>query len=306
MYPEYTLTYIMVGIFFSIALFMTFKGSKVWKTDNNIENDETNLNLELDNIKPIDNTHEKVGNIVIKQLIILLILIPILWFIILLIMNIPKESFIFVFAMILFIELPIIIMILYNIGYDERLIKKYNINILESIDIPNIKYFNIFRPTKNTYFPQYFVVDKDKNLIFKIKKSNFIGNKFVICNPNNIKIGEIKSKIFSLTNEFVVNIINEKPFIIRSKMQLHSNYQIIGRYYYVKGDTNLVRNIIYDNKENDIAYVSAISKHNNNWYELGSTEITLNENTNNNVDLIIIALCITIGNFQSFDRRTER
>ena len=147
---------------------------------------------------------------------------------------------------------------------------------------------------------------QNKNLIFKIKKSNFIGNKFVICNHHNIKIGEIKSKIFSLTNEFAINIINEKPFIIRSKMQLHSNYQVIGRDYYVKGDTHLVRNIIYDNKENDIAYISAISKHDNNWYELGNMEIALNENVNNSVDIMIMALCITMGNFQTFDRRIDR
>lgn len=221
-------------------------------------------------------------------------------------MNIPKESFIIAFSMILFVELPIIIMILYNIGYDERLIKRHKVNISENINISSIKYFNIFRPAKNATFPQYFIVDKDKNLIFKIKKSNFIGNKFVICNPNNIKIGEIKSRIFSLTNEFIVNIINEKPFIIRSKMQLHSNYQIIGRDYYVKGDTHLVRNIIFDNKGNDIAYVSAVSKHNNNWYELGNMEIALNENVNNSVDIIIIVLCITMGNFQTFDRRIDR
>ena len=302
MYPEYTLTYIIVGIFCAVTLFRIYKGSKTWKIDNNIEKGDNNLNLELENIKPIDNSQEKVGNIVIKQLLILLILFPIVWSIILLIMNISNESFIIAFSMILFVELPIIIMILYNIGYDERLIKRHKVNISENINISSIKYFNIFRPTKNATFPQYFIVDQDKNLIFKIKKSNFIGNKFVICNSNNIKIGEIKSKIFSLTNEFIVNIINEKPFIIRSKMQLHSNYQIIGRDYYVKGDTHLIRNIIFDNKENDIAYVSAVSKHNNNWYELGNMEIALNENVNNSVDIIIIALCITMGNFQTFDR----
>ena len=100
--------------------------------------------------------------------------------------------------------------------------------------------------------------------------------------------------------------MNEKPFIIRSKMQLHSNYQIIGRDYYVKGDTNLVRNIIYDNKENAIAYISAISKDNNNWYELGNMEITLNNDVNNSIDIMIIALCVTMGNFQTFKRRTDR
>lgn len=303
MYPQYTSTYIMFGIFCAVALFMTFKVSKTWKVDNNIEQTEQNINIELEKIKPISNYQEKVGNIVIKHLLILLVIFPIVWSMILLKMSIPKESFVIAFSMILFVELPIILMILYNIGYDDRLIKRHKVNITENINIADIKYFNIFRPTKNTTFPQYFIVDQNKNLIFKIKKSNFIGNKFVICNHHNIKIGEIKSKIFSLTNEFIINIINEKPFIIRSKMQLHSNYQVIGRSYYVKGDTHLVRNIIYDSKENDIAYISAISKHDNNWYELGNTEIALNENVNNSVDIIIMALCITMGNFQIFNRR---
>ncbi len=306
MYPQYTSTYIMFGILCGVALFMTFKASKTWKVDNNIEQNEQNINIELEKIKPISNYQEKVGNIVIKHLLILLVIFPIVWSMILLQMNIPKESFIIALSMIFFVELPIIVMILYNIGYDDRLIKKHKVNITENINIADIKYFNIFRPTKNTTFPQYFIVDQNKNLIFKIKKSNFIGNKFVICNHHNIKIGEIKSKIFSLTNEFVINIINEKPFIIRSKMQLHSNYQVIGRDYYVKGDTHLVRNIIYDNKENDIAYISAISKHDNNWYELGNMEISLNENVNNSVDIMIMALCITMGNFQTFDRRIDR
>ena len=142
-------------------------------------------------------------------------------------------------------------------------------------------------------------------MILKIKKSNFIGNKFVICYPYNIKIGEIKSKLFSLTNEFAINIINEKTFIIRSKVQLHSNYQVIGRDYYVKGDTQLSRNIIYDNKEKDIAYISAVSKHNNNWYELGNMEVILSDNVNNSIDIMIMALCITMGNFQTFNGRTD-
>ena len=303
-HPEYTPTYIILAIFFGAALFMTFKGWKTWKGDNNLVKKEQDLNLKLEKIKPINNNQEKVGNIVIKHLLILLVAFPIAWFMIILKMNVEKEAFVVAYSMILFIELPIIIMILYNIGYDERLIKRHKVNITENINIVDIKYFNIFRPTKNnTTFPQYFIVDQNKNLIFRIKKSNFIGNKFVICNPYNIKIGEIKSKLLSLTNEFTINIINEKPFIIRSKIQLHSNYQVIGRDYYVKGDTNLIRNIIYDNKENDIAYISAVSKH---WYALSNMEVILNDNVNNSIDIMIIALCITMGNFKTFDRRIDK
>lgn len=304
MYPEYTFDYIIFGILCAIALIITYKYNEAWKIDNKIKAEKNTVNLELENIKPI--SQEKVGNIVIKHFLILSVIFPIFWFIVLLKMNIPKESFLLAFSMVLFVELPIFIVILYNIGYDERLIKKHKINISENINMQNIKYFNIFRPTLNDTYPQYFIVDQEKNLIFRIKKSNFIGNKLVICDPNNIKIGEIKSKIFSMTDDYLVNIVNEKPFIIRSKFQLHSNYKIIGRDYYVKGDTRLIKNIIYDNQKNEIAYISAISKRKKNWYKLGNTEITLNENVNNSIDIIIIAACITIGNYQTFNRRIDR
>lgn len=304
-YPQYTSIYIIAGIFFGISLFVTFKGSKTWKMDNNLINEKTNANLKLEKIKPLEKKQKKVGNIVIKHLLILLISFPIVWFLIIKI-DIGKESFIMAHSTVLLGELIIIIMILYNIGYDERLIKKHKISITENLNISDICNFNIFRPTRNVTFPQYFIVDQNKNLILKIKKSNFWGNKYVICNQGNIKIGEIKSRLFSLTNEFIINIINEKPFIIRSKMQFHSNYQVIGRDYYIKGDNHFIKNIIYDNKNNDIAYISAISKNNNNWYELGNMEITLNNNVNNNLDIIIMALCITMGNFQIFDRKTDR
>ena len=35
-------------------------------------------------------------------------------------------------------------------------------------------------------------------------------------------------------------------------------------------------------------------------------EIALNENVNNSVDIMIMALCITMVNFQTFDRRIDR
>lgn len=304
-YPQYTFTYIMFGAFCGVPLYMMSKGSKTWKIDNNLDKNEKSLNLKLEKIKPINDNQKKVGNMTIRSLLILLLVFPVIWFILILVMNIPKEAFIIVFSMILFVELPIIVMILYNIGYDERLIKKYKINISENVDVDKIKCFSIFRPTKNATFSQYFVVDQNKNLIFKIKKSNFIGTKFAICNSHSTKIGEIELKLFSLTNEYVVNIINEKPFVVRSKMQLHSNYQVIGRDYYVKGDAHLITNIIYDSKENDIAYMSSVVK-NNNWYELGNTEVTLSANVNNSIDIMVIALCITMGNIQSFDRRINR
>ena len=58
-YPQYTFTYIMSGTFCGVALFMTFKLSKTWKVDNNIDQNEKNISLELEKIKPKDNNHEK-------------------------------------------------------------------------------------------------------------------------------------------------------------------------------------------------------------------------------------------------------
>lgn len=303
LYPEYQTEYIVAIIFFAIALYRTFKVSKLWKRDNNIERNEDYYNLELKKVKPLDSNQKKVGNIVIKYYLIIFVFFAVAWFLIMMKMNITKEAFLPAYLLILsFVGVPIIVLILFNTGYDERLVKKHDVNIIENINIASMQTFNIFRPTKNITFPQYFIVDQNKNLILKIKKGSFFGNKYVICNQKNVKIGEIKLKVFSLTNEFIVNMVNEKPFIVRSKMQLHANYQVIGRDYYVKGDAQLIKNIIYDNKNNEIAYMSAVSKHNNNWHELGNTEIVLNNGINNNMDIMLIALCITMGNFKRYDR----
>lgn len=145
--------YVLVGIFSLVALFMAFKGNKRWKEDNDIDQNKQDININVKKIKPIDIIQEKVGDVVIKYLIILLVAFPIVWFIILLNMNIEKELFSIAFLpILLFVELPIIIAILYNVGYDARLIKRNKVKILENINISNIKFFNIFRPTKMQFF----------------------------------------------------------------------------------------------------------------------------------------------------------
>lgn len=286
-YPEYTSTYIMTGIFSTLFLFALIMCFKTPEKDSKKLNHDS-INLELGKVEPLENKQEKVGNILIKYKLILLIVFPIISFLIMIKMNLDIEEIIGVFIMILFLELMIIIKNLCNLVCDNRLIRKHKINITEDINISNIHHFNIFK-SSNTSYPQYFVVDQNRNLILKIKRGNFIGNKYIICNQNDIKMGEIKSKLFCLTDKYIVNIMNESPFIICSKNVGNSNYQIIGRDFYVKGNTN----IIYDSNKNEIAHIYATSK-TNNWYKLGNKEVVLKNNIDNSVDIIIIALCVTM------------
>ena len=232
----------------------------------------------------------------IKQLFVCLLVIPAIWFLIILKMDIPRESIMNTFLMISFVELPIIIMILYTIGYDDRLVKKYKVNILENINIDNVKKFNIFKSTKIALFSQYFIVDQNRNLILKIKRSSLIGNNFVICDSHNIKVGEMK--YYGITGEFFIDMVNEESFTVRRDFEKRLNYQVVGRNYYVKSDTNLIRSIICDDKENEIAYITATSKDDVTWHDLDNAEVNLNKNENNNIDIMLISLCITMRKFR--------
>lgn len=297
LYPQYISTYLAFGALFSFALFMTFKGSKAEKKDNSVTQNDYDydyyLKQELEKIIPIDNKQEKVGNFAIRHYLILLAVPAIAWFIVLMMIGLEKEIFLILyFSFCMFMVIPIILMILSNIGYAKRLIKKNKINISENINIYNIKYFSIFRASKSDDFRQYFIVDRNNNLIFKIINSTYLGNKYIICDSQNIKVGEIKTNIFGFFPEFTVNIINKEPFIVYSRMQSPSSYQVVGRNYYIKEDTNLSRYIICDNNDKEIAYISTISKNNNKFHELGNLEITLNNNVNNIIDLIAILFCI--------------
>lgn len=259
---------------------------------------ELDIEKELEKIKPTNtNTKDEVvGNMLIKQLFVCLLVIPAIWFLIILKMDIPRESIMNTFLMISFVELPIIIMILYTIGYDDRLVKKYKVNILENINIDNVKKFNIFKSTKIALFSQYFIVDQNRNLILKIKRSSLIGNNFVICDSHNIKVGEMK--YYGITGEFFIDMVNEESFTVRRDFEKRLNYQVVGRNYYVKSDTNLIRSIICDDKENEIAYITATSKDDVTWHDLDNAEVNLNKNENNNIDIMLISLCITMRKFR--------
>lgn len=298
LYPKYTVGYIIVGTVYAIIAYRVTKAKKIWKIDNNIEKNENYFNWKLEKIKPLNNKQEKVGNVEIKQLIFVLVLLSTLWLVTLLKMSATTEDFVILSLPIIIVELIIVAMALYDIGYYKRLIKKHKVNITENVNIASIKQFNIFRTTATNSFSQYLIIDQNNNLIFKIKKADLLGRKLIICNQHDIKLGEIKSDLLSITSEYAVNIIDKTPFIVRAKFQFNSNYQIIGRKYYVKGDMRLIRNIIYDDKENDVAYISAVSHNNNNWYNIGDTEVLLAENVNNNIDIMMIALCITLGNLK--------
>ena len=259
---------------------------------------ELDIEKELEKIKPTNtNTKDEVvGNMLIKQLFVCLLVIPAIWFLIILKMDIPRESIMNTFLMISFVELPIVIMILYTIGYDDRLVKKYKVNILENINIDNVKKFNIFKSTKIALFSQYFIVDQNRNLILKIKRSSLIGNNFVICDSHNIKVGEMK--YYGITGEFFIDMVNEESFTVRRDFEKSLNYQVVGRNYYIKSDTNLIRSIICDDKENEIAYITATSKDDVTWHDLDNAEVNLNKNENNNIDIMLISLCITMRKFR--------
>lgn len=301
-HPDSMISYLITVVCSILFLFIAHKVCKRWNDDHSSNHNAKDLNLKLKRIKKLDKNFTKVENIAIRKLIILLIVIFIIWFIVIINIKLTKINYL----TILFIEMPIILIILYYINYDERLIEKYKINVTDKIEIPNIKEFDIIIPFQRNIFAQYFIIDQNRNLLFKIKKTGFFENNFIICDFNDIKVGEITSSLFTLTSEFVVNLVNKKPFIIRLKMLLNHDYEIAGRSYYVKGNADLIKNVIYDKNDNEIAYTFAISQNNKNLYNLGNTRTIINDKIKNNIDIILIALCTTMGNLQTFRKNMNK
>lgn len=297
MYPRYTYAYIVIGIICSIIILMLIGLVKYLNVTDNPIDYANDKELKLEKIQPVANVHTQVGNIAIKQLLILSLILPIIWFFLMHQMGISNESFLTPYSVVLCIEIPIIIMLLSNIRYDEEVIKKNKINIPENINISNIHNFKIIRTKKSELSAQYFVIDQNNNLILRIKKSNFLGNEYAIANQNNMKIGEIKKSGLLFLDEYTVNIINEKPFIVHPKESASLQYQIIGRDYRIKDDANLTGNIICDTNEKEIANISSISKTPNNEYGMGDTQVILNNGVSNSLDIIIIAVCNTIAKY---------
>jgi hypothetical protein len=91
--------------------------------------------------------------------------------------------------------------------------------------------------------------------------------------------------------------MEEKPYYIRRKMQIAYNYEIIGSNYQVEGDIQAIDNLIKNEKGDEIAYVTANIRK-GNWAILGNSKVEILHGFENNTNIVFIALCITMGNFQ--------
>ena len=105
--------------------------------------------------------------------------------------------------------------------------------------------------------------------------------------------------------------MNTSPFIISENEYLSTEWTITGRNYYVTGDCNLSKkmnydkdyddfkkNVVYDKNNNEIAVISKSTKE-HIFYKLHNREIILNNDIKNSIDIVAIAICITLGNISN-------
>lgn len=304
MYPQYTLTYIICLLFFvgmGILLIVVYK---MFKKDNDIQNynervDKTDF---LEKINILNEEKKKIGNVIIKEKLKLLFIIPILWGGILLLLRIQniQDYFIQLFFPICLIDLFVVLTMIPYINIDNRQIKKYNININHNIDIAQTKYLRIFRTIMTREYQKYFIVDENNNLLYKIQEKNtFLKYRYLIIDNKDIQQGEIISNKLSLTPEYIIRLIGEEPYLVRSKLQFFNNYDVVGRNYIIKGNTSRIENIIYNLNEEEQAFITATFTPNGRRYVLGSTEVSIVNS--NNIDLTLISFCVTLGNFNQLN-----
>ena len=315
MYPQYATTYVITLIFSIIAVCAVIKYSKTWKQDN-IQNSGEGIETssKLNKYNALIEEKKKVGNIIIKDMLKLPLLIILVWYIGIFYLSaingknlLEQDSFVLLFILLLpipVIILPCFLMSIYYINIDNRLIKKYKLNINDNVDITKVKSLHIFRPIENVKYEKFFIVDTNNNLLYKIQKKGNFKPKYLIMDSNDIKQGEININIFSLNPEYIVRLIGEEPYSIRAKFQLAHNYNVTGRNYIIKGDVKGITNIIYNLNEEKQALIFPTSTKNNRWAILGSTDVTIVNS--NNIDLTLISFCLTHGNFHRAIHEMDR
>jgi uncharacterized protein YxjI len=307
LYYDYSVAYLLALIIFVFGVYYSDKFKSKWNKDNNKDLDyDQILAKELENVEPIIPSNKKSLNYSALKLVFWLFVLLLFWLFVIYLFYISYDlnfyQFLICYSAIICPIIPLLCLLITAIRCDKKIIRKYKLNVIDNININSIRSFKVLKPYVDEKISEYFIVDQDNNLIFIIKDGDIIKPKiYNICDHNNIKIGEIKEKFFTLTPEYLINLVDEKPFFVRYKVQLQSNYSIVGRNYSVIGDSDLIRNIICDSNDNEIAYISAISKNNNGWYKMGNIEVTLNDNVNNSIDIMLIAVCVAMGNLRMND-----
>lgn len=297
-YKKYFVVYV-IWIIFHIALILySIKFFSQLKSDNVTKKDALKI---LSRYEILSDSGKTVNNLIVRDLLINLLSIPLLWSVLLFLLGFfTVTNKVILFFPVLVPEIAILISILFHINYDAKLVKKYGLSTLPLTSVKGISDFKIIRSNTNTNFEKYFIINEDdNNLIYNVQKTGLLRKKYVVYSTDGKLVAEIRRFITSLCAEYVVRPINLKPFIIRVKNHVLYDCEIHGLdSYHIEGD--VARNIIMNNN-NEIVASILTKEENNNWYSLGDTETHLNE-CENNINIILISLCVTIGNLEATRR----
>lgn len=228
-YHEYNNLYIVGLIISVLILFLLVMFFIQYERDNKKDN-KINYCKSLKKYNILLDNNVVVGNLIIKDLAKYLLVLPLLWTIIIYILNdFSFANMVYSFTPILVIELIIFFYMLYYINYDDRLIKKHELNVFDFKDIGNIDNFKIIRPTNNMIIEKYFIIDiKSNNLLYNVSKTGLLRNKYIVYSNNGKVVAEIIKRLLVFRPCYVVRPIKIQPYFIRLKYQMQYNYEIIG------------------------------------------------------------------------------
>ena len=283
-----------------------------------VETVQTKKAPELEGIAPFKNKRETVGNLDIIKWLFIAVAIPVLWYLFFYRGSFDPETLKKAFSEIWVIapmELFALGALFFTMGKEKRAIKRNGVSTDVRVDIPGLREFCIFRATWDTNYPQYFAVDRDKNMILRFKCTNSLGTRLSVCEPDGTKIGEIDKKLLTMAHEYTVKLADEEPFIVRSSTDVYedayagrySDYEVIGRNYLVKGCWQAFDSVICDAEENQVATVSSSIKIKGIWRQMRESQFVLKGETRGSLDLLALAFCVALGNDETVDiRRRNR
>lgn len=301
-YKEYSIYYILWILFFGFFFFYFLFYIIRYEKDNKGENDDADSVLQKYSILTGD---KKISShIIVRDLFCYLFVFLILCFGIFYILSD------FVFHNIVYILIPIfffigvfLIQMLYYISYDNRLMKKYGFSNTTLSNIQDVSHFYIRRPTKNIRFEKYFIFGAENHdFFYNVQKVGLFQKKYFVYTMDGTMVAEIIRKVMSFSIFFIVRPVSIPPYSVRLKLGFKHDYEIYGQSYQVKGNSDGTSNAIINNHDEVVATIEA-KKVKENWRELGNTEVFL---YTFDINLILIALCVTMGNFSSVSRKFNK
>ncbi|MGN0396393.1 MAG: hypothetical protein ACI4EF_13600 [Coprococcus sp.] len=159
--------------------------------------------------------------------------------------------------------------------------------------------FSVTRKTGMQETETFMVIDSAGTQVLTVKNSFLMPSIYNIEETDGCDIGVVKNS-FDMQRRLVVSLNGEASFSVRRRVQAGTGYEIDGLDFSIEGDYTGTGNVLLDLDGNEIATINA-QENEAGLYNMGSFDISVNPDYQNNIYIILVAVCVVIINWHVRD-----